>query len=69
MYRGRSRSLHGKGQFTRGKGHPIVKYRNTLPVQMAVPIEMPFSCGLRWAQGIMCEMGSRSRIGRGNFKG
>jgi len=41
-----SRSIHGKGQFCRGKGRPIVKYRDTLRsvpfAKTAEPIEMPF---------------------------
>ena len=55
---------HGNGQFSGGKGHPIVKYRDTSAVicgktaepieicaKMAETCEMPFGLWTRWAQG------------------
>ena len=50
------RSPHGKGQFCGGKGHYIVKYRDTAVIcaKMAEPIEMPF--------GLWARMGLRNRV-------
>ena len=50
-----SRSPYGKGQFFWGKGHPIVKYRET--VQSSVQkqlnrLKCHLDCGPRWAEGI-----------------
>jgi len=50
-----SRSTMGRGN--RGKGHPVVKYRDTL--RTSVQKQLNYSrcclvCGLKWAQGIMC---------------
>jgi len=66
-----SRSLHGKGQFWGGKGHPIVKYRNTLS-SVQKWLKRPrcrLGLGLGWAQGIIYYMGSKSPHGKGQFWG
>ena len=38
-----------EGTILRGKGHPIVKHRDTLNRSRC-----RLSCGLRWAKGILC---------------
>jgi len=51
----------GRGNFL-GKGRPIVKYRDTLrsPVRKRLNrSRCRLGCGLEWAQGIMCLMGTQ----------
>ena len=49
----------GRGNFEGAKGHPSVKYRDTLwsPVRKRLKrSRCCLGCGLGWAQGIMCQM-------------
>jgi len=49
--------LMGRGNFDEGKGHPIVKYKDTLrsPVQIRLNrSRCCLGCGFGWAVGIMC---------------
>jgi len=51
---------HGKGQFWGGKGHPIVKYRDTLQSSMQKRLNRSrchLGCGLGWAVGIVLDGG------------
>ena len=46
-----------RSNFEEGKGHPIVKYRDTLRASVQKRQNQStchLGCGLGWAQGIMC---------------
>jgi len=46
-----------RGNFEGGKGHPIVKCRNTVRSSVQKRLNQSrcrLGCGLRWSQGIMC---------------
>jgi len=64
---------HGKGQFWGWKGRPMVKYRGTLLSSVQKRQNRSscrLSCGLGWAQGIMCYLnGVQIPMGRDNFGG
>jgi len=50
----------------RGKGAPVVKYRDTLRSSVQKRLKQSrcrLGCGLGWAQGIVCETGSRGAEG------
>lgn len=61
---------YGKGVILRGKGRPIIKYRDALPLlcrcaKQAEPIEIPF--GLRTGVGPRTRCWFRNPSGKGQF--
>jgi len=49
--------LMGRGSFDEGKGHPLVKYKDTLRSPVRIRLNRSrccLGCGLGWAIGIMC---------------
>jgi len=59
--RWRFRSPMGNGNFERGKGRPIVKYRDTLRSPVRIRLKRSrccLGCGLGWAAGIMLDRGT-----------
>jgi len=61
-----SRSPHGKAQFSGEKGHPTVKYRDTVVIcaKPAELIEMPFELWARMGHRNCVRLGSRAAEGR-----
>jgi len=48
---------HGNGQFLRGKGRPVLKYRDTLRSSVQKQMNQSrchLGCGLGWAERIKC---------------
>ena len=63
---------HYEGAILRGKGRPIVKYRDTAVIcaKTAEPVERPFGLWARISPGNhVLDGGSDPPMGRGNFWG